>query len=841
MHFKLERKQKNQFLFKDKHINYYMQKKLSVILFCFDQYYNLINNMIKSFNDLNIYKFYILCFDTYSIIESNKIVNIDMRKYNYNVNKCYNDIKSESDMWLIWKSSYYFDSNKLFDFQSIVNSIEKNNCQICFICGIKLFLDIYHINNQNQYACKNGGCCVISNIVNMNESEIYFSIDKDKHKINYKLENSDTYFFDMTFATTSRLMLVSDFEFLYMQYLKNNPHMTFENWYEKTNNKIQIGSSHIEKKYKFEGTQKKEKHNYDLPFCVTSWNTKNNFSMTYVIVVSNFDEFCRLYMTIESLENQKTRENKWNILIIFNGNFGNNFFTTQFDFIKVLYINEKITVADCYDIAVNNTCSDIVTFIKSGITFQLSFTQHLIDSYNNSHNLKVFVYPGIINKSIQIDCAESKNKINDCFVSIKKQYYSKITKNSFCNENLNILLNVETICRPISLFDTIDIKNCKTNETTKIEKYIYNNLIKKNNECNVLNAYFEKIFVYCKNNYFDENNINYELTNLTEKELIEKYEQICFSILIVKTNDKYNYEKAFEELLNKYQDFNKIIFDLNITGYIFNKQNKTYYVKHNEFLKVDTFDPFPKVSIIMTVYNKELYVENAIKSVLKQSYKNLELIIVEDFSTDNSKQIVKKFENLSNVKIIYNAKNLGCYSSRNIGIVNSSGTIIGFQDADDYTLENRITNQINLMLSKNLMMVGCNMIRSHIQNIKYDSDELILKDVSLNIKHFNSDCCNEMFGYPTLLIKKNLFDELGKYIERPKGMDMEFPERVMFYKIGKKFNGSSWQFFDQESNQIYEKLNELLVISPEMNQSNITNNLQSDDYLKNKSWRDNYI
>ncbi len=252
------------------------------------------------------------------------------------------------------------------------------------------------------------------------------------------------------------------------------------------------------------------------------------------------------------------------------------------------------------------------------------------------------------------------------------------------------------------------------------------------------------------------------------------------------------------------------------------------------------FDPYPLVSVIMTVYNKSKYLDDSIKSILGQTYRKIELIIIDDKSTDHSASILKKYEDLPNVKILYNQCNYGCYKSRNIAIKASSGTIIGFQDADDYSLKTRIGEQITVMYQNKLLMCGCNMIRSHIPDIHYESDDEILQAVNNALVHKNKNCCSEIFGYPTLLIQRELFYKYGYYIERRKGMDMEFPERILFYETKYLFNTSSWEFFDKENNNIYRKIDKLLVISPEMNDSNITNQIPDDSYLEKKMWRLEY-
>jgi glycosyltransferase involved in cell wall biosynthesis len=252
-------------------------------------------------------------------------------------------------------------------------------------------------------------------------------------------------------------------------------------------------------------------------------------------------------------------------------------------------------------------------------------------------------------------------------------------------------------------------------------------------------------------------------------------------------------------------------------------------------------NPYPLVSIIMSVYNKEEYLDDAIKSILNQTYRNIELILVDDVSTDNCRKILEKYEGQTNIKIIYNKNNGGCYICRNNALRVAKGEIIGFQDADDYSMSTRIEKQISLMNNNpTAQMIGCLMIRSHIPNIKCDSEIELLSKVNDSIIHKNTDCCTEMFGYPTLLIKRRMFDKYGLYIERRKGMDMEFPERVMFEELGIVFEGSSWDFFNKEENKIYKRVDELLVVSPEMNQNNITNKIRDDDFLREKKWRQYY-
>lgn len=91
-----------------------------------------------------------------------------------------------------------------------------------------------------------------------------------------------------------------------------------------------------------------------------------------------------------------------------------------------------------------------------------------------------------------------------------------------------------------------------------------------------------------------------------------------------------------------------------------------------------------KISVIVAVYNTEKYVGKCLNALLNQTYQNLEIIVVEDGSTDNSKEVLKKYADNKKIKIIYNKKNSGLSYSRNVGLENATGDYIGYIDSDDY-------------------------------------------------------------------------------------------------------------------------------------------------------------
>lgn len=109
----------------------------------------------------------------------------------------------------------------------------------------------------------------------------------------------------------------------------------------------------------------------------------------------------------------------------------------------------------------------------------------------------------------------------------------------------------------------------------------------------------------------------------------------------------------------------------------------------------------PLVTVLCVSYNAELYIENAIKSILEQSYDNLELILADDHSTDRTVEIatkiLKRYKNRV-ANIIVNTKNLGITANCNVGLKNCNGDYICLFAADDLMYPDKIESQVSLML-----------------------------------------------------------------------------------------------------------------------------------------------
>ena len=126
-----------------------------------------------------------------------------------------------------------------------------------------------------------------------------------------------------------------------------------------------------------------------------------------------------------------------------------------------------------------------------------------------------------------------------------------------------------------------------------------------------------------------------------------------------------------------------------------------FFIKEIFFMQtIIKEDPF--VDVIMPNYNKGQFLEEAINSVINQTYKNWYLYIIDNHSVDNSLQVIKKFSNLNNIKIILLKKNKGPSFSRNYGMRISKSKYISFLDSDDGWTKDKLEKQISYMEKNNL-------------------------------------------------------------------------------------------------------------------------------------------
>lgn len=122
----------------------------------------------------------------------------------------------------------------------------------------------------------------------------------------------------------------------------------------------------------------------------------------------------------------------------------------------------------------------------------------------------------------------------------------------------------------------------------------------------------------------------------------------------------------------------------------------------------------PKISVVVTAYNKQDSIKKCLDSILNSSYKNLEVIVVDDLSTDNTMSIVKEYSD-DRLTILLNRENVGAGLSRRFGIQASSGDFVSLIDGDDYISEDFLESLINKQLE-----TGADIVSGGITNINAD-------------------------------------------------------------------------------------------------------------------------
>lgn len=161
------------------------------------------------------------------------------------------------------------------------------------------------------------------------------------------------------------------------------------------------------------------------------------------------------------------------------------------------------------------------------------------------------------------------------------------------------------------------------------------------------------------------------------------------------------------------------------------------------------------ISVIMPAYNSEKYIEESIISVLNQTYDGLELIVVNDHSSDNTLKILNKIAlKDSRLRIINNQNNMGCAESRNIALKYATGKYIAFCDSDDIWAKDKLYKQINLikLLKIDVIYTGYEMIDIYGNTLK-------TRNVPPSIT-FKDLLKENSIIFSTTLFKKDVFENI---------------------------------------------------------------------------------
>tara|TARA_B110000285_G_scaffold225936_1_gene284896 strand:+ start:1167 stop:1946 length:780 start_codon:yes stop_codon:yes gene_type:complete len=231
-----------------------------------------------------------------------------------------------------------------------------------------------------------------------------------------------------------------------------------------------------------------------------------------------------------------------------------------------------------------------------------------------------------------------------------------------------------------------------------------------------------------------------------------------------------------------------------------------------------------RVSIILPNYNSYKTIVPTINSILRQSYKNWELIIVDDASSEKTRKILIKYEKIKKIKIIYLKKNKGAGYCRNIAIKNSSSYYLAFIDSDDLWEKNKLKLQIKFMRDNNYNFTytyyktfsnNAQIIKNiktpkkfnfdtFTKNTSIATSTMVLRRTTANkIKFSNTKICEDYY-YKCQMLKKNKYGYC-------------YPDYLTYYQISKN---------SLQSNRI-RNLYWMWKINKNLNNFNIINNLIS--------------
>ena len=165
------------------------------------------------------------------------------------------------------------------------------------------------------------------------------------------------------------------------------------------------------------------------------------------------------------------------------------------------------------------------------------------------------------------------------------------------------------------------------------------------------------------------------------------------------------------------------------------------------------------ISVILSVFNGEKHIANAIESVLNQSFEDFEFLILDDASTDNTNNIIKSYQNIdTRIRLLKNNSNIGLTKSLNTLISKSKYEYIARQDADDLSLVERFSSQLTVINSGDYDAVTTRAIIKGENTYTPNYSYYLPRRFVMKIKN--------PFIHGSLMIKKSVLYDLGKYNEK---------------------------------------------------------------------------
>lgn len=181
----------------------------------------------------------------------------------------------------------------------------------------------------------------------------------------------------------------------------------------------------------------------------------------------------------------------------------------------------------------------------------------------------------------------------------------------------------------------------------------------------------------------------------------------------------------------------------------------------------------PKISVLLPVYNCELYIKETIDSVLNQTFADFELIVIDDCSTDQTVSVIKEFSD-TRIRLIEKQVNSGLINSLNLGISIAKGEYIARMDGDDICLPERFAKQV-AFLDKNPNIILCGTAYQ-----TFGAIEKVIRHPLSHKKIAAQLCVHSVFGHPTVMGKKAIFEQHNYNDDFKNVEDYELWSRLIF-------------------------------------------------------------
>ena len=175
----------------------------------------------------------------------------------------------------------------------------------------------------------------------------------------------------------------------------------------------------------------------------------------------------------------------------------------------------------------------------------------------------------------------------------------------------------------------------------------------------------------------------------------------------------------------------------------------------------------PFFTVIIPLYNKEIYVEKALQSIFNQTFKDFEILIVNDASTDESVKKVIPFVS-EKIKLIHHSQNLGLSAARNTGIKNANSNYITYLDADDTwkpTFLETIYRLINNFPEAQIFATNYVEVYNNKTFIPHNGSETLVADFEGIINFFKINLKQGIYNHGSVCFHKTVFETVGFYVE----------------------------------------------------------------------------